>query len=314
MRNRAAHSWCAALVLALAACGARSAAPVAAGKPATLVLPIERKGHYVLEFDNILLEVVPEGGKVVTFSIDGHNMLVRTHPLNFGSTVWPSPQSDWEWPPLKAIDSEPYSVRVEGSTIILTSKATSAAPRISLTKKFTPDLVKRAISIEYTLKNEDAAPHGYAIWEVTRVAPGGLTYFPINGTTTGKAGSTLEPTLVKGGYAWIDMTTNPAGTNKLHGDGASGFIAHTDGVRLFVKSWADVAAAAHAPDHGEVEFYDGDSYVELENQGPYVSIPAGQSITHKVRWSLAKLPAGARRVAEDAKLIEAARALASAGR
>jgi hypothetical protein len=294
----------AALLLILAAC--RTPRPA---QPA-LVLPIERNGHYVLEFDNLLFEVAPAGGKVLAFSIDGHNMLVRTHPLNFGSTLWSSPQADWNWPPQTAIDSEPYAVSVTGNTITMTSAATRTTPKISLIKRFTPNFAKHAIDIEYTLKNEDVVTRSLAIWEVTRVAPGGLTFFPIVGRTTGKSGSTLAPTLIADGYAWIDMATNPPGNNKLNADGV-GYIAHTDGTHLLVKSWDDVAADTQAPGEGEVEFYDGDTNVELENQGRYGPVAPGESITYKVRWSLVSLPAGAARVVQDPKLIEAAKALAA---
>jgi hypothetical protein len=304
-----------AVLLGLASCGAISDRSTGTGPAATdktpaarLVLPIERDGHYVLEFGNLLFDVVPAGGKVMGFSIDGHNMLVATHPINFGSTLWASPQSDWNWPPQKPIDSEPYSVEVAGNTITMTSGVTTTVPKIRVIKKFTPNLARRAIDIEYTIRNEDTVTRNLAVWEVTRVAAGGLTFFPIVGTTQ-RPGSRMNPTLIADGFAWVDMTVNPPRNPKLNADGV-GYIAHTDGTRLFVKSWDDVPADAQAPGEGEVEFYDGDTNVELENQGRYGPVAPGASITYKVRWSLVNLPAGAARVAQDPKLMEAAATLA----
>jgi hypothetical protein len=305
--------------LALAACGttgdlpADRAARTGEKRPAaTVVQPILRNGHYVLEFGNLLFEVDPNGGKVLTFSIDGQNMLVSTHPINFGSTLWASPQSDWNWPPQKPIDSEPYTVEVAGNTITMTSGVTTTVPKIRVIKKFTPDLVGRAMNMEYTIRNEDTVTRNLAVWEVTRVAAGGLTFFPIVGTTQ-RPGSRMNPTLIADGFAWVDMAVNPPRNPKLNADGV-GYIAHTDGTHLFVKSWADVPGDAQAPGEGEVEFYDGDTNVELENQGRYGPVAPGTSITYKVRWSLVKMPAGAARVAQDPKLIEAAAALATAAR
>jgi hypothetical protein len=315
MNRKAANCCCVGALLALAACGTTSDRPstgsaaVADKRPATLIMPIDRDGHYVLEFGNIVFDVVPAGGKVMGFSIDGHNMLVATHPINFGSTLWPSPQSDWNWPPQKAIDSEPYSVAVTGNTITMTSGITTTGPKIRVIKKFTPNLAKRAIDIEYTIRNEDTVTRNLAVWEVTRVAAGGLTFFPIVGNTQ-RPGSRMNPTLIADGFAWVDMTVNPPRNPKLNADGV-GYIAHTDGTRLFVKSWEDVPADAQAPGEGEVEFYDGDTNVELENQGRYGPVAPGADITYKVRWSLVNLPAGAARVAQDPKLIEAAAALAA---
>jgi hypothetical protein len=306
MNIRLAFASTTAALLVVSACATDGASR------SRLVLPIERNGHYVLEFDNLRFEVDPAGGKVVAFSIDGHNMLVHTHPINFGSTVWASPQANWNWPPQVAIDSEPYTVSVAGNSIVMTSRVTATSPKISLIKKFTPNLAKRAIDIEYTLKNEDTVTKNLAIWEVTRVAPGGLTFFPIVGSTYGNPRMLLQPTLVADGYAWIDMATNPPGNRKLNADGGASFLAHTDGERLFVKSWVDVPAEFQAtPGEGEVEFYDGNTNVELENQGKYGPVPAGESITYKVRWSLIKLPAGAARVVQDPGLIKAATALAT---
>jgi hypothetical protein len=182
-------------------------------------------------------------------------------------------------------------------------------PKIRLIKKFTPNLARRAIDIEYTLRNEDTVTRSLAVWEVTRVAAGGLSFFPIVGTTE-RPGSRMTPTLIADGFAWMDMAVNPPRNPKLNADGL-GYIAHTDGTRLFVKSWADVPADEQAPGEGEVEFYDGDTNVELENQGRYGPVAPGESITYKVRWSLVNLPAGAARVAQDPKLMEAAKALAS---
>jgi hypothetical protein len=308
---------CGAIGLAvLAACGstsdptARSGATTAASrKTPALVMPIERDGHYVLEFGNLLFDVVPAGGKIMGFSIDGYNMLVATHPINFGSTLWASPQSDWNWPPQKPIDSEPYAVEVKGNTITMTSGVTTTVPKIRVIKKFTPDLARGAIDIEYTIRNEDTVTRSLAVWEVTRVAAGGLTFFPIVGTTN-RPGSRMTPTVIADGFAWMDMAVNPPRNPKLNADGV-GYIAHTDGTRLFVKSWDDVPADAQAPGEGEVEFYDGDTNVELENQGRYGPVAPGQSTTYKVRWSLVNLPAGTARAAQNSKLIEAATALAT---
>ena len=68
MSTRFAHFGCLGAMLGLAACGSTSdrtsrTAAVADKRPApALVLPIERNGHYVLEFGNIVFDVVPAGG------------------------------------------------------------------------------------------------------------------------------------------------------------------------------------------------------------------------------------------------------------
>jgi len=55
-------------------------------------------------------------GRITSFLVDGRNFLTddKVDSLNWGSTFWPSPQSDWDWPPPAAIDNEPYTVTLEG--------------------------------------------------------------------------------------------------------------------------------------------------------------------------------------------------------
>lgn len=283
--------------------------------PAELVLPILRGGRYTLEFEDTIFQVTAAGGQVVTFSIKGQNILRLSAdttsgcPSCFGSTLWTSPQSDWGFPPPAAIDSDAYTASVSGNTITMVSHVSSSVgPKVSVTKKFTPDLSARAIDIEYSIKNAGNVAVNLAPWEVTRVAAGGLSFFPIAGNPY--SASALKPSLVKAGVAWIDLGANPAGNNKLFADGNQSYWAHTDGVYLFVKSWADVPAAAQASGEGEVEFYDGDTYVELENQGTYGRLAPGATRTFSVRWSLRTLQHGQDRVAGDPELLAAANALA----
>ena len=293
--------------------GAQNVAGADSG-PATLVLPIERAGNYVLEFEDTLFEVSATGGQIVTFSIGGKNILwpsasaIAACPSCFGSTLWTSPQSAWGFPPPPVIDSGPYTATVSGNSITMVSAVSnSPGPKVSFTKKFTPNLAARAIDIEYTVKNESDAVVSLAPWEVTRVAAGGLSFFPIVGAPY--ANGMLVPTLVAGGIVWVDLATNPPGNNKVFADGNKSYIAHTDGTYLFVKSWSDVPAAAHATNEGEVEYYDGDTYVELENQGAYEPVAAGQTTTLSVRWAVRKLQPGQDRVAGDPELTAAAQAL-----
>ena len=283
--------------------------------PAQLILPILRGNRYTLEFEDTLFEVAAAGAQVVTFSIKGKNILWLSAaaptacPSCFGSTLWTSPQSAWNWPPPPAIDSDLYTATVTGNTITMVSPvSTSGGPKVSVTKKFTPNLSLRAIDIEYTIKNAGNVSVSLAPWEVTRLAAGGLSFFPIHGNPY--SSTTLTPSSIKAGVAWIDLAMNPAGNDKLFADGNQSYWAHTDGSTLFVKSWPDVASNAQATGEGELEFYDGDTYVELEDQGTYGPLAPGASRTFSVRWSLRTLQPGQDRIVGDPELLAAANALA----
>jgi hypothetical protein len=276
-----------------------------------LVLPIDRGGgKYVLEFGTTYFEVVKAGGRITAYSLGGTNILTpkgASGPTStyFGSTLWASPEYSFVIPAPDQLDVTDYTVSVVGATITMTS-AVAPALKISLIKKFTVDVPKGAIVIEYGVKNEDTVAHSWAPWEVTRVASGGLAFFPILGTPYA---ATQLPYKTTTGYVWFDSTPNPAGNFKIFADGNKSYIAHTDGQYLFVKSWADVPKAQQAPNEGEVEIYDGDTYVELEAQGPYTNLAPGQTASFTVRWQLRAMPSGAARAVGDAALVAAAEAL-----
>jgi hypothetical protein len=58
-----------------------------------------------------------------------------------------------------------------------------------------------------------------------------------------------------------------------------------------VKSFADTLPAQAAPGEAEIEIYAnaGHTYVEVENQGAYVSLAPGAATSWRVRWTLRKL-------------------------
>jgi hypothetical protein len=274
---------------------------------ATLTGPVERSGAYVLEFGDIYFAVDAAGGKVIEFKRAGGSNLFTTsaiHETNFGSTLWTAPQVDWDWPPVTAIDSDPYTVDVDetAGVISMTSMGTpSVGPNVTVTKVFTANLCDETIDITYTVTNSGTDAAGFAPWEVTRVVPGGLSFW---GAEEGLLGaSVLEAEYVIDTY-WFDHMVDTEGDRKLFSEGTQGYLAFTDGTDLFVKSFSDVPASGHPPDHGEIEVYEdaADGYVELEVVGSYAEIAAGASATLAMRWYLRPMPEGATRTVGDAAL------------
>jgi hypothetical protein len=170
---------------------------------------------------------------------------------------------------------------------------------ITISKTFSIDTTLGAVVIEYKLNNTTQAAVQMAPWEVTRVFPRGLTFFPKGPTApTLSAGATL-PTTEMNNIIWFnyDMAAITK-DSKLYADGAEGWVAHAADGLVFIKSFADVTADKLAPKEGDVELYantdhpDIKRYVELETQGAYGDIAATASISWKSTWFLRKLPAG----------------------
>ncbi len=165
-------------------------------------------------------------------------------PANFGSTFWSSPQSDWNWPPPPEIDSAPYAASLDGAVLSL-SGATAAGLGLAVEKRFSADREAGVVTVVYTLANRGSQARQVAPWEITRVAAGGLTFFPMGegGPRKGPQ-DLLSPTIVNG-VAWFayDAAAITA-DQKLFADGQEGWIAHVDGDLLLVKSFADTPARA----------------------------------------------------------------------
>lgn len=283
-----------------------------------LVGPIDRgDGTYVLEIkrgaDALSFSCMSEGGLVTAFSLNGTNILTdESVASTWGSTFWTSPQSDWSWPPPSPIDSDPYEVAIDEntSTIILTS-GTDTNLNVQVTKRFSPDLERFAINLEYTIKNTGSQPRSFAPWEVTRLHPLGLTFFELGAGGIFETDKKEIPTDTIDGIVWFTHSeeNTPNGDYKLYADGA-GWSAHARDNWIFVKSFPDQPATGHAPGQGEIEIYTkGVIYEELEQQGVYQEIPAGGETTWRVTWYLTHVPEGAAVAPGNAALAQFAKSL-----
>ena len=281
------------------------------------VIPTANGNVFSFQFGDTLFAVdANHGGRIVTFSLSGRNILTgpAVDPANYGSTFWSSPQSDWSWPPVAAIDSASYTPNLDGAVLSL-SGATAPFPLLGLAveKKFSADSETGVVTVAYTVANRGSQARQVAPWEITRVAAGGLTFFPMGegGPRKGPQ-DLLDPTIVDG-VAWFayDAAAITA-DQKLFADGLEGWIAHVDGDLLLVKSFGDTLPAQAAPGEAEIELYANaaHTYVEVENQGAYITLAPGATTTWTVRWMLRKLDLAATPVAVgSAPLVDFVRSL-----
>ncbi len=272
-----------------------------------LVQPVERDGKLVLEFGATYFVVDPAvGARIVGFGVDADHNLLTGSDVNatyWGSTFWTSPQNpDLGWPPPANMDTAPYADTVSGASMTLVGQTSDyVGKQISVTKRFSAGLDDDLVELVYTMKNEGTADASLAGWEVSRVAHGGLAFFPKGDALSTPGGSGTLPTSEQGGVVWFDTrgTTNPpsaSGGQKVIADGQEGWLAYVtaDGY-LFLKSFDDLPTADQAPNEGEVEIYyapetDG-GYIELENQGAYGALSSGATKDYAVTWRVRKLPA-----------------------
>lgn len=251
------------------------------------------------------------GGRLEGFSLNGVNCLSgkSVNAGNWGTSLWPSPQSAWGWPPSQQLDNMPYKVLQDSSEIILKSLRDPKQGFV-FTKAYKINTADTSLVITYTILNDTSVAQKVAAWEISRVAQGGLTFYPSGDEAKREVLAALTKDSI--GVTWFkcDTATIPKiGVPKLLADGKEGWLAQVNNGLLLVKSFEDVATGKYAPKEGEIELYTNPdkSYMEIEQQGTYVELKAGEQLTYQVRYKLVNLAASIDIKIGDYDLLNAAR-------
>lgn len=278
------------------------------------VVPLVANGIFTFATSNVSFEVdSTHGARVVTFALGATNVVTTpaSHPSNYGSTFWPSPQSAWNWPPSAEIDSASYTGAFVDGALTLTSAA-SASLGLAVSKQFSMDARTGDVLARYSLINQATSAQFFAPWEITRVAPSGIVFFPMGAGGVRKGSQDLLDVSIVSGVAWFAYDASLiANDQKLFADGAEGWIAYANSGLLFIKSFSDISLAQAAPSEAEIEIFANaaHTYVELENQGAYAPIPAGGSSTWSVHWFVRAVPASIAAAVGNAKLVDYVRSI-----
>lgn len=282
------------------------------GAPHTVV----RRQNYRIEFGSCAVEVDPyDGGRIIEFSLDGRSVIVPVteSPEAYASSFWPSPQSDWSWPPPVEFDKLPWTVSIVGSSLILTS-ATSEKLNLSAQQRILAIPGHNALSIEFRITNHGSVPRKVAPWQNTRVRPGGITFYPSSEPTYSQSSLKLSPT---DGVTWyVHDPSQVRDSLKSYADGHEGWMAQVDSDLLFVKVFPDIAREAQAPEEGEIVIYVHNSgrFVEMEQQGAYTELAPGRSLTWPVFFVVQHIPKSIEIKPNNPQLVELARRMAASVR
>ncbi len=273
-------------------------------------------GDYQLPLPSLGFEVAPAGARIVDLHLPGGTNLLTgpdVDPLNFGSTFWTSPQSSWNWPPPDSFDTAPFAVGGSDDSLAFTGPA-DPATGTQIAKRFSVGRASASVDVQYQI-TAVGVDGMFAPWEITRVFPGGLTFYPTGGDPPQAGGAfALPPTEDAAGCTWYQHPgTAPGADQKLLADGAGGWLAHVAGRVVLVKKFSDVPPGQAAPGEAEIEiFVDGQGrYVELEEQGVYQTLRSGQTSTWPVTWIVRALPDGLDASAGSADLVSFVQSLVS---
>jgi hypothetical protein len=246
------------------------------------------------------MEILPElAGRVAALRAHKLNVLSgsEAHSENWGATFWTSPQADWGWPPVPEIDALPYGVIASGSDgISLRSRvAEFGGKKLVVEKHFRP-APHGCIDTEYVIENRGAVEFRMSSWEISRVEPGGLTFYPTGESEITPVAPHFELATEKfEGTTFYDHAGFEVGKcRKLHADGRGGYLAHLMGRQLLLKMFEDSVATEQAPGEGECEIFANDDgkYIEIEVQGRYALIAPGSRSSFLVRTAILPLSPG----------------------
>lgn len=279
------------------------------------VIPQLEGTIYRWSWGEVTFEVdAARGARITAFRIGTENILTgpEVNGLNYGSTFWTSPQSQWGWPPPVELDSEPYQTEVAEEVVSMTSRPDQALG-LAVTKRFSVDADEESVAIEYLVENHASESRTIAPWEISRHPIGGLTFFPAG------AGAAPWSTLAvqeANGALWFAYDPAPITDHqKLFAHASEGWIAHLDIARqmLLLKTFAEIAPGDQAPGEAQIELYadPGHTYVEVEQQGAYRPIAPGAKISWTVTWRLRRLPTAIAARVGNKDLLAVARALTS---
>ena len=217
-----------------------------------------------------------------------------------GDKAWPSPQSDWNWPPPRGFDGTPGDATFTNGIATLTTRG-DASYGIRVTR--TIGLVsKLPIMLVRTVFERTAAPtradKELGIWIDCQAAfdSASRCYVPVpspslfaNGyTTTGSSMfSATLPVEFTNANSLISFGRDPRASHKL---GFDGNILALVGASLTLRVDAPRIAGATYPDgNSSSEVYtcnDPGPYMELELMGPMSKLPVGGQMEFVMMYSL----------------------------
>lgn len=258
-------------------------------------------GIYSLEMADVLMEVDPAaGGRIKTMAIDGFNLLTgpEIDTINYGSTLWLSPQRLWYWPPPATLDREVYQVLQSYDSLYLQSGVDSTFA-VSFKKSIIPQAEDTSFLVTYSIQNHSDSLQRYALWEVTRMLKDSRVHFRLEEDSTLR--SIREPFWNRKALD-IEVTISSQDTlnNKMYANGEGWLIYLKDSLAL-IKTFPDLSYSELPPTHNEVEVYIAKTpYQEVEQHSPFVSLSPGEVYQWQVCWYPRKI----RKEADFKALIE----------
>lgn len=255
------------------------------------------KNYQVLTAGPVKMAIDPEmGARIASFTYEGKEILKTSRDENnwqWGSTVWTSPQSDWNWPP-PLFDTATYEFAQTSENRLHFYSPIDPVTNLQVIKSFRLAIDEARgplATVRYQIYNRGTKAIEVAVWENTRV--------PFEGTTKFASGGQLRldiEDLTVGvkevdGVASIEFNENQPNKQKIFYDPPAPtkkylFNMYENNGLLLLKSWKKPRSIA--PKQSPLELYlaPNEDFAELEIQGAYKTINPKEYVDLVVFWQL----------------------------
>ncbi len=246
----------------------------------------EREHAYELKTELISIRIAPDtGGRIASFSYQGKEILSQIRDEDnflWGSTIWPAPQSAWNWPPPKVLDQGQYTLVSKSKKSLVFDSPKDAYRGLQLRKEFSI-AGPNAIDIKYTFTNHSDTVTSAGIWEISRI--------PYEGISTWKTGTIKAHEysgLTQGDSLSHFQFSDHEEPGKIFIESNGGWVEYRYNGLLFTKEFDIIAAEKVAPEQAPIEIYFDPprGFAEIEQHAAYIAIAPGESSSFKVRWTL----------------------------
>lgn len=228
------------------------------------------------------------GARITSYQYKGREILQTKRDsagLMFGSTVWTSPQADWNWPPPAVFDTEPYEVVKLRDNVYVFTSGLDENSGFQLEKRVQL-MANGELGLRYKVKNETGMSTQVAAWEVTRLPYAGYIEFFVSDTIyTDKGELGVELRDDKGRIYFDEQSTTPRKIFATLRDTAVRY--HHDGL-VFTKQTMITARNQTVPGQMPLEVYldPVEGFVEFELQGGAYNLETGQEATMRTKWTV----------------------------
>ena len=264
------------------------------------------KDLFVIDNGFINCSIDVNGGRIVSFKKDKKEFLStkEINPAIYGSTLWPAPQSIWNWPPPSKLDEIEYDININDNRLLLISQNDDVL-NMRFTKEFV--MTDNNLEINYNIRNISIKNVKVSPWEVTRVNKGGIAFFPRGENEVWGSNLDLMKIKVVNNIVWYTSEEKIyTDHTKLFNNGKEGWLAYIQDGYVFIKQFEELQHEFAAPEEDGIEIYANpiDNYIELENLGKYEEIKPGKEINYKVKWYIEQIEKSISVNAGNIKLVD----------